>query len=64
MNLIEFKRKIESNNYSLPKINHRPINRIVVFNGKFDYPIKKVGSSLEWDMYQRVLIYVLNKKKV
>lgn len=64
MNLIEFKQKIESNKYTLPKICYRPLNRVVVFNGKFDYPIKLTSSNIEWKMYQRVLEYVLNKKKV
>lgn len=62
MNLVEFKHKLKNNNYKLPKIDYGFLNSIVVFNGKFDYPIKKCSSKTEYKMYMRVFKQYLKLK--
>jgi hypothetical protein len=62
MKLIEFKQKLENNNFKPTKIDYKFLNSIVVFNGQFDYPIKKTSSSIEYKMYKRVLDNYFKKK--
>jgi hypothetical protein len=62
MNLIDFKRKLESMQFEIPKCNYKFMLSIVVFNGRFDYPIKKAYSDTEYNMYLRVFENHLKKR--
>ena len=62
MNLPDFKRKLETIQFELPNISYKFMLAIVVFNGKFDYPIKKAGSNTGYKMYLRVFENHLKKR--
>lgn len=59
MNLIQFKNKLKSLTYTIPKCNYKFLNRIVV-SGEFDYPITERLSSEQYSVYYKLMVRYAN----
>lgn len=61
MKLTEFKSKLKEN-MTLPKVDYKFLNKIVVHTNDVDYPITPRLSNDQYKMFMRVLKEYLKKK--